>query len=95
MVEFCDTFLDKSYSAPKKATYIDMFWSGKHNPDEGLSMGVLYTCGFLGNAMGLAIVGSFLDEQAIFYGFTMAMILCEVLGLVGLVLSVTIKLKQN
>ncbi len=57
----------------------------------GLAMGVLFTCGFLGNSMGVAIAGSIIDEHTIKAGFCYVMWLAALLSLLGLIISLSLK----
>lgn len=52
----------------------------------GAAMGVLFTCGFLGNALGVAVTGSLLAHYGFASGFSYALIFSSVLTLLSLLL---------
>jgi EmrB/QacA subfamily drug resistance transporter len=56
----------------------------------GAAMGVFFTCGFLGNSLGVAISGSLLAEYTIKQGFSYAMIVCAFLAFVSFLLCLSL-----
>ncbi len=71
------------------ATATDCFQMVK--PEKaGVAMGVLFTCGFLGNSFGVAISGSIMDEHSIMKVFSYAMIVCAILVFLSLFMSLAI-----